>query len=48
MQAFDDAWEFRGRDDDAKVLQIGNAVPPPMARVLMAAIAQALRAANPD
>ncbi len=41
LQGFDDAWEFRG-DDDEQMRQIGNAVPPPMARALMAAIAAVL------
>jgi len=44
---FPDEWQLAG-PPDSWPLQLGNAVPPEMARVLMAAIARALLAADSD
>ncbi len=41
LQAFPDDWRFVGSEEE-KMRQIGNAVPPPMAAALMAAVARAL------
>src|SRR5439155_21049423 len=41
LQAFPEDWRFTGSDAEQTV-QIGNAVPPPMGRALMAAVAAAL------
>ena len=35
-------WRLAGRDDDARLRQLGNAVPPEMAHVLMKAMADVL------
>lgn len=41
LKGFDDSWRFAGAEDDV-MRQVGNAVPPPMAAALMAAIRDAL------
>lgn len=45
LQGFDDTWEFAGRKT-AQYRQIGNAFPPPVARVVGAEIADALARAG--
>ena len=45
LQGFDDSWGFAGAEDDV-MRQVGNAVPPPMAAALMAAIRDALAGAG--
>jgi site-specific DNA-cytosine methylase len=42
LQTFPDGWPFAGRDDDARLKQIGNAVPPDGAAAVMAAVRDAL------
>ncbi len=46
LQTFPDGWPFAGRDDEARLKQIGNAVPPDGARALMAAVRDALAGAR--
>jgi DNA (cytosine-5)-methyltransferase 1 len=46
LQGFPDSWEFSGRKT-AAYRQVGNAFPPPVARALGQAIANALRHAGP-
>lgn len=42
LQTFPAGWPFAGRNDDARLAQVGNAVPPDGAAVLMAAVRDAL------
>jgi DNA (cytosine-5)-methyltransferase 1 len=45
VQGFDDSWQFAGRKTSV-YRQIGNAFPPPVARALGEAIADAIRLAD--
>ncbi len=45
VKTFPDTWRFEGANDEARLRQIGNAVPPILATVLIRAVARALRAA---
>jgi DNA (cytosine-5)-methyltransferase 1 len=42
LQTFPDDWSLVG-DEDSQLRQLGNAVPPTLAKALMGAVADALR-----